>query len=752
MENTKENTAMTDAIIQRAHKLALLIEHHNHAYHTLDAPEVDDAAFDALFRELQELELLYPALATPNSPTRRMGGRVLESLPTQAHTLRMYGLDNVFSSEEWRDFVQKMRRALPEAPLTFWCDPKLDGLAMELVYSHGELTLALTRGDGEIGEVVTDAVRTIRNVPLRLRGVGPFPTKLEVRGEVVMFKDDFAALNEQQVKFNRKAFANPRNAAAGTIRQLDVSVVAQRPLRFLAYGVGAVLWPEGALVGERSEAKTLPHRPAHSVSTAKSNGAFSKNTHQSVAPQQLFLLPSPKVSPANANGGSSSASQVPVAAASPRPWHYHHECMAALTRYGFSTPPQGSLCASLDAVENYVTRVGSVRASYPMEIDGVVIKQDHLEAQEVLGFTARAPRFAVAYKFPAEQARTLLESIEIQVGRTGALTPVAVLCPVNVGGVVVSRATLHNEDEIQAKDVRVGDTVIVQRAGDVIPEVVGPVLEARPASAVPFVFPHVCPACGEPAHREADEAAWRCTNLACPAMRMQAIKHFVSKAGLDIQGIGQKWIEQLVSVGRVTSPADLFTLRMEELLGFERMGEVLARKFVDAFTAAKAESTLPRLIAALGIRHVGEQTARVLGQHFADLDELSTASLDALLVLPDVGPEVAGAIHAFFASESNRQMLERFRNMGLWPQRLLLSSTANLPLQGKKLLFTGTLSMSRSEAKRLAEQAGAEVMGAVSSKLDYLIVGEEAGSKLDKAQKLGVKIVDEAAFQTMINI
>lgn len=795
METTAEKTAMTDAIIQRAHKLAALIEHHNHAYHTLDAPEIDDAAFDALFKELQELEQHYPALAIPNSPTRRMGGKVLESLPTQAHTLRMYGLDNVFSAEEWRDFVQKMRRALPESPLTFWCDPKLDGLAMELVYTHGELTMALTRGDGEMGEVVTDAVRTIRNVPLRLRGVGPFPTKLEVRGEVVMFKDDFAALNEQQVKFNRKAFANPRNAAAGTIRQLDVSVVAQRPLRFLAYGVGAVLWPEGDEAGESSGTKmlvnafnqgasaqiassqTAPNQNASiAMPAAKTDatplGASEAKPHQPAAQQQLSLLAPTKLSPdmssvgplvvssastanlANANASASAGgynASLRANLASPRPWHYHHELMAALQAYGFSTPPQGKLCTSISAVEDYVARVGAARASYPMEIDGVVIKQDHLEAQEVLGFTARAPRFAVAYKFPAEQARTLLEGIEIQVGRTGALTPVAVLSPVNVGGVVVSRATLHNEDEIQAKDVRVGDTVIVQRAGDVIPEVVGPVLEARPASAVPFVFPHVCPACGEPAHREAGEAAWRCTNLACSAMRMQAIKHFVSKAGLDIQGIGQKWIEQLVSAGRVTSPADLFTLRVEELLGFERMGEVLAHKFVDAFSAAKTESTLPRLIAALGIRHVGEQTARVLGQHFADLDDLSTASPEALTALPDVGPEVAGAINAFFTSESNRLVLQRFKNMGLWPQRLNRNSTANLPLQGKKLLFTGTLSMPRSEAKRLAEQAGAEVMGSVSTKLDYLIVGEEAGSKLDKAQKLGIQIVDEAAFQAMIS-
>lgn len=742
-----ENTVLTPEIARRAHELAALIEHHNHAYHTLDAPEIDDATFDTLFRELQNLECLYPELATPNSPTRRMGGKVLDSLPTQAHTLRMYGLDNVFSSVEWREFVQKMCRVLPEAPLTFWCDPKLDGLAMELVYNHGELTMALTRGDGEVGEVVTDAVRTIRNVPLRLRGAGPFPSTLEVRGEVVMFKDDFSALNEQQARNKRKAFANPRNAAAGTVRQLDVSVVAHRPLRFLAYGVGAVVWPQEADM----PVPAVPHLQKTQPKPVPSPVA---------APQQLFLLAvSAAPTPPAANGsqggpaGASSVEQAHAAGnahSGPRSWHYHHTLMAALQSYGFSIPPQGQVCESLQAVEDYVAAVGRTRADYPMEIDGVVIKQDHLEAQEVLGFTARAPRFAVAYKFPAEQARTLLEGIEIQVGRTGALTPVAVLSPVNVGGVVVSRATLHNEDEIQAKDVRVGDTVIVQRAGDVIPEVVGPVLEARPATAAPFVFPHTCPACGEPAHRETGEAAWRCTNLACAAMRMQVIKHFVSKAGLDIQGIGQKWIEQLVSAGRVTSPADLFTLRVDELLGFERMGEVLAHKFVDAFAAARQQSTLPRLIAALGIRHVGEQTARVLAQNFADLDELSTASPEALTALSDVGPEVAGSIHAFFASESNRHMLQRCKELGLWPVRQSTVSAIALPLQGKKLLFTGTLGMSRSEAKKLAEQAGAEVMGAVSGKLDYLVVGEEAGSKLEKAQKLGITIVNEAEFQALV--
>lgn len=766
-----QHEPVTLEIRERAKHLAALIEHHNYLYHTLDAPEISDADFDALFRELQNIEAAYPELATPNSPTRRMGGRVLDSLPSQAHSTRMYGLDNVFSNEEWRDFVQKMQRVLPEAPLTFWCDPKLDGLAMELVYEGGELTLALTRGDGEVGEVVTDAVRTIRNVPLQLRGKGPFPARLEVRGEVVIYKADFAKLNAEQIRNNLRTFANPRNAAAGTIRQLDVSIIAARPLRFLAYGLGVVRWSASALAAVPAtasvsalaaapasvSASVLAAAPAVAAasavhaSPASAGGKSTSGKSAAKAPEQLSLLaPAPAPAPVpSLQAALAQPTAAPVQAAI-RPWGWQHQAMAALQDYGFSTPPGGRLCTSLAEVEAYVAGVGQQRADYPMEIDGVVMKQDHLEAQEVLGFTARAPRFAVAYKFPAEQARTVLQAIEIQVGRTGALTPVAVLAPVNVGGVVVSRATLHNEDEIRAKDVRVGDTVIVQRAGDVIPEVVGPVLEARPVQAVPFVFPHQCPACGENAHREVGEAAWRCTNLACPAMRMQAIKHFVSKAGLDIQGIGQKWIEQLVSTGRVVSPADLFTLRVDELLGFERMGEVLAQKFVDAFATALRDSTLPRLIAALGIRHVGEQTARVLASNFVDLDALAAARPEALTALPDVGPEVSAAIASFFESESNRKLLHRFKDLGLWPLRAVPNSTAVLPLQGKKLLFTGTLSMSRSEAKRLAEQAGAEVMASVSAKLDYLVVGAEAGSKLAKAEQLGVTVVDESTFQQLI--
>ncbi|MBQ3060613.1 MAG: NAD-dependent DNA ligase LigA [Desulfovibrio sp.] len=673
---------------QRVRYLAAELERHNFLYHTLDAPEISDDAYDALFRELRCLEERWPQLRTAHSPTLRVGGGLLDGLAKKEHGRPMYGLDNVFSDEEWRDFVERARRAWDSAangplPVAFWCDPKMDGLALEIVYENGVMIEALTRGDGITGELVSEAVRTIRTVPLRLHGEGPWPARLEVRGEVVLYKKDFEALNARQKSLGQKLFANPRNVAAGTLRQLDLTVTQSRPLRFLAYGAGDVVWHEGA------------------------------------------------------------------------PWRCQSEMMAQFAHWGFLTPPQGRLCTSAQEVEAYARWVWEQREAFPMEIDGAVAKLDDLEAQEVLGHTARAPRFAVAFKFPAMQAQTVIRSIEIQVGRTGALTPVAVLEPVPVGGVMVSRATLHNEDEIRARDVRIGDTVIVQRAGDVIPEVLGPVLEKRPQGAVPFAFPHVCPVCGEAVQREAGEAAWRCSNVVCPAVRMRSMMHFVSKAGLDIQGVGQKWVKQLVQSGRVQSPADLFTLTVQELLGFERMGEVLAQKFVDALEHARRNAPLHRFLSALGIRHVGEQTARLLAAHFHTLDALAAADAESLQVLPDVGPEVASAILAFFASPANMDMLERFRALGLWPEAGMVSAEDSAlpagPLSGKKLLFTGTLSMSRGQAQKLAEAAGAVTVSGVSKKLDYLVVGDKAGSKLDKAQSFGIAVLDEAAFLALVS-
>ncbi|WP_165076866.1 MULTISPECIES: NAD-dependent DNA ligase LigA [unclassified Desulfovibrio] len=684
----KGDAAPPEPVLRRARFLASELARHNHLYHTLDAPEISDDAYDALYNELAELERRWPGITGADSPTAKVGGKLLDGLAKERHRQRMYGLDNVFSAEEWRDFAERMRRAWDEAlngplPLDFWCDPKLDGLAVELVYENGRLVRALTRGDGETGEVVTEAVRTMASVPQALAGEGVAPALLEVRGEAVMFREDFDRLNARQEALGLKTFANPRNVAAGSLRQLDLSVTESRPLRFLAYSLGSTEW-----------------------------GACAPCRTQS-------------------------------------------ELMARLTAWGFLTPPDGRLCAGLEQVVDYAEWVRAHRTDFPMEIDGAVAKLDLLEGQRVLGFTARAPRFAVAFKFPAIQAETKLLAIEIQVGRTGALTPVAILEPVAVGGVMVSRATLHNEDEIHARDVRVGDTVIVQRAGDVIPEVVGSVPAKRPPGTEPFHFPHKCPACGQPVHREPDEAAWRCDNLACPARRLRAITHFVSKAGLDIQGVGQKWVEQLVQAGRVQSPADLFTLNEAALLGFDRMGETLARKFLAALDTARTTASLARLICALGIRHVGEQTARMLATRFRDLDELAAASTDTLLELPDVGPEVAASIRYFFETPANRIVIERLRELGLWP----VSAGAALaepaakketPLSGKTILFTGTIFLPRGRAQALAEAAGAIPVSSVSKKLDYLVAGEKPGSKLAKAESLGITVLDGEAFRRLL--
>ncbi len=673
---------------QRIIQLTSLVEKYNYEYHTLDAPSISDGDFDSLFNELKSLEELYPQFILPHSPTMRIGGAVLSGLEKRAHSKRMYGLENVFSENEWLNWLKKVQRAAEDVDFaeldSFYIDPKLDGLALELIYENGLFSAAITRGDGDEGEVVTEAVRTIRNIPLQLNCEQTLcAARMEIRGEVVIYKQDFEQLNAEQARTKQKIFANPRNAAAGSIRQLDTSITAKRPLRFFAYGVGTIQY-----------------------STENTDDI---HTH--------------------------FASYV--------------ELMQALRDFGFQTPPQGTACKSSQIIQQ-LELLHTKRDSFPMDIDGAVIKLSNIELQEALGFTARAPRFAVAYKFPAAKVQTTLLNIEIQVGRTGALTPVGILQPVSVNGVMVSRATLHNEDEIAAKDVRIGDTVIIQRAGDVIPEIVGPVLSERTSAMQPYIFPHSCPVCHEKATREKGEAAWRCTNISCPAMRMQSIKHFVSKAGLNVQGVGQKWIEQLVIAGKVKNPADLFTLTLEDLLQFERMGEVLAQKFVDAFNLAKQKAGLARFINALGIRHVGEQTAKMLAKNFQNMDEIAKASEASLMELPDIGPEVAAGINAYFQSASNKALLEQFKEIGLFPQA---ESGKNSPAQGtgsaffgKKILFTGTLHMPRHEATALAESAGAEIVTGVTKKLDYLIVGEKAGSKREKAEKLGIHILDEHTF------
>lgn len=668
---------MSQKIIDQIQSLRAFVSRHAHLYHTLDAPEISDADYDAAYRELKRLEEAYPLLAIADSPTRQVGGELLDALAKKAHRRKMYSLDNVFSADELGEFVQKMRNLEPNIEPVFWCDLKMDGLALELIYENGQFVEALTRGDGETGEVVTAAMRTVQNLPKTLPNA---PRLLEVRGEVLMRRADFAELNERQRKRNEKTFANARNAAAGSVRQLNTAVIAERPLRFLAYGVGEIN---------------------------------------------------------DANGETRLAET-------------YTELMVRLQGMGFETPPRGRRCASVNEAEALYAEIAVAREALEYEIDGVVLKLDDLAAQAALGYTARAPRFACAWKFPAQEVTTTLLAISIQVGRTGVLTPVAELEPVRVGGVLVSRATLHNEDEIRSRDVRVGDTVRVRRAGDVIPEVLGPVLEERDPHGQPFQFPHICPVCGKPAIRQEEAAAWRCNNPDCPAQSRKALAHFVSGAGLNIEGVGPRWTDLLLQSGKIRDAADLFSLTVQDLMKFEGVQMRRATNTVAALDKARRESTLPRFIAALGIRLVGEQTARTLAAHFGTMDALMAASCDALEQLPDVGPEVSLAISGYFGDESNLAQLERFKTLGLWPVQSEAPTPVDGKLTGKSVLFTGTLSMPRGEAQKLAEAAGARIVSSLSRNLDYLVVGDKPGSKLAKATELGVTVLQEPDFLKLV--
>ena len=675
-------------IATRADELRRLLEYHNHRYYVLDAPEISDAEYDAMYRELQDLEERYPEIRVPHSPTRRIGAEPSEAFRHRSHSLPMSSLDNVFDLAEWDSYVQRIRRMLPSESFAFWVDPKLDGLAVEVIYERGAYAAACTRGDGYTGEEVTRNMATLRNLPLQLPASGnrelEIPEYLEVRGEVIMSLSDFQLLNRHQDEQGRRVFANPRNAAAGSVRQLDPGITASRPLRFFAYGVGLVRWSDGD-----------------------------------------------------------------------SRWLTQEEIMHGLAGLGLSTVPKAGLCRDAEEVKDSFRRLESGGLDLPYEADGVVAKVNSLDQQERLGSTARAPRWAMAIKFRAEQAETLLKDIRIQVGRTGVLTPVAQLEPVSVGGVTVSRATLHNEDEIRAKELLIGDRVIVQRAGDVIPEVVRPLKDKRSGGEREFRFPDSCPPCGGRVDRLPGEVAYRCLNTSCPAQIKQALIHFVSKSGLDIEGLGNKWIEALVDREYVEDFADLFQLRKEQLIQMERMGDKLADNILDAIERARQQADLQRLISALGIRLVGSETARVLASHYRDLDQLSAASKEELQHISDIGPEIAASITSYFANPANRRVLDKLKQAGLWPKSEESPESEqeqhNVPLQGKRLLFTGRLGgLTRDRAKELAESAGGKIVGSVSGKLDYIVVGEEPGSKLDKARKVGATVLSEDDFLDLV--
>ena len=688
---------------ETAARLRAEIEQHNVRYYVYDDPSISDAEYDRMMRELQDLEAAHPELVTPESPTQRVGAAPVSAFGSVRHAVPMLSLGNAFDEEDVVAFDRRVTDTLrgagllgPAQQAEYFCELKLDGLAISLRYEDGRLVQAATRGDGQTGEDVTSNIRTIKAIPLQL--TGPAPKVLEVRGEVLMNRADFEKLNAAQAKRDEKVFVNPRNAAAGSLRQLDPRITAKRPLRFFAYGWGEVQGLPGAQSGLFDEAPAGAADAAAATLPEKSHGAM------------LDWL---------------AALGLPVNVK-----HNHR-----------ATGAEGLMA--------FYAKVGALRPELPYDIDGVVYKVASLPAQKLLGFVARAPRFALAHKFPAEEATTTLLDIEVQVGRTGAITPVARLKPVFVGGVTVTNATLHNEDEIRRKDVRIGDTVIVRRAGDVIPEVVGAVLDQRPADAREFVMPKACPVCGSAIERLEDETIARCTGgLFCAAQRKQTLWHAASRKALDIEGLGEKLVEQLVDSGRVKSLADLFSLRPLELVGLDRMGQKSADNLVEAIDKARAPA-LGRLLFALGIRHVGETTARDVARHFGSIEAIMDADEDALSSVPDVGPVVAGSIRRFFAEQHNRDVIDQLKAQGVHP--VAEAVPQDTTLAGKTFVLTGTLpNWTREEASMRIQAAGGKVSGSVSKKTAYLVAGEDAGSKLTKAQELGVTVLDEDALKALL--
>jgi DNA ligase (NAD+) len=666
------------------------LHYHAHCYYVLDAPQIPDVEYDRLFQLLQKLEADHPELITPDSPTQRVIGQVLDGFTSVRHAVPMLSINTETDTQATgaQNFDARVRKALggaDDAPdVEYVAELKFDGLAMSLRYEGGVLVQAATRGDGETGEDVTHNIRTIGQIPLKLPA--DVPAVLEVRGEVYMRRDDFEKLNERQRgkiaagEKGEKTFVNPRNAAAGAVRQLDSKIAAQRPLSFFAYGVGQVVTIDGTV-----------------------------------------------------------------------PWTTHYTLLQTLACWGFPVAQQVAIATGAAQLIAYHERIATERDSLPYDIDGVVYKVNSLAQQQQLGFVTREPRWAVAHKYPAQEQLTTVLAIDVQVGRTGKLTPVAKLAPVFVGGVTVTNATLHNEDEARRKDVRVGDTVIVRRAGDVIPEVVGVLPDKRLQDAAIFTMPRQCPVCGSAAVREEGEADYRCTGgLFCTAQRKEAILHFAHRRAVEVEGLGDKLVEQLVDEGVIKTLPDLYKLGLTALASLDRMAEKSAQNILAALEKSK-QTTLPRFVFGLGIRHVGESTAKELARHFGKLDAIMNASTEQLLSVDDVGPIVASSLRTFFDQPHNREVVEQLRACGLtWPEGEPAAQTPQ-PLSGKTFVITGTLpTLGRDQAKDLLEAAGAKVAGSVSKKTDYLLAGAEAGSKLDKARELGVTVIDEDAMKLLL--
>lgn len=664
---------MPKEIRERVEKLQEEIRRYDYHYYVLNQPLISDAEYDKLFRELVELERKYPELVTPGSPTQRVGAPPAEEFAPVEHAIPMLSLANCFDDAELGEWDDRVRRMLGGERVEYVCEPKLDGLSVELVYVDGVFTVGSTRGDGRVGEDVTRNLRTIKQVPLRLFPLGEkLPRLLEARGEVYMEKEAFRRLNAERERAGEPLFANPRNAAAGSLRQLDPSITALRPLKIFFYALGRV---EGIEI----------------------------------------------------------RSQV--------------ELLTTFAELGLPVNPLWKRCRTLDEVKAFYRELLAMRDALPYETDGMVVKVNDFSQREMLGEISRAPRWAVAYKFPAEEATTRVLDISVQVGRTGALTPVAILEPVEVSGATVSRATLHNADEVRRKDVRIGDWVSVRRAGEVIPEVVKSIPERRTGQEREFRMPTRCPACGGPVTRPPGEVAHRCENLSCPARIKESIRHFASRRAMDIEGLGEKLVDKLVETGLVRKLSDLYRLRKEDLVNLERMGEKSAQNLLAQIARSKGAG-LARLIFALGIRYVGEHLAEVLAEHFSSLEALGQATHEELLQVPEVGPRIAQSLVDFFRNEENRRLIQELRELGVKTEA---EKPKEGPLSGKTFVFTGALSaFTREEARRMVESLGGRVAAGVSRKVDYVVVGADPGDKLRKARELGLTILTEEEFRRLV--
>ncbi|HYA13283.1 MAG TPA: NAD-dependent DNA ligase LigA [Syntrophales bacterium] len=666
----------TKAAIKRIEELRGLINYHNRRYYQLDDPEISDIEYDRLMKELVDLEAQFPEIDISDSPTQRVGAVPLEKFSTISHLTPMLSLANAFSELDIQDFGERIKRFLgTHENIAFVAEPKLDGTAVNLIYENGAFTVGATRGDGTVGEDITQNLKTIRTIPLQMKKskVLPILERIEIRGEVYIEIDAFKKLNNRRLKEGEPPFANPRNAAAGSLRQLDSKITSKRPLDIFCYGIGLV-----------------------------TGHTFNR----------------------------------------------HWDVLQALSRWGFRVNPYIKQAKDIHECIEYYHHISELRKELPYEIDGVVIKADDLNIQERLGFVSRSPRWAVACKFAATQETTVIEDILVHVGRTGVLTPVAIMKPVKVGGVTVSRATLHNQDEIDKKDIRIGDTVIVQRAGDVIPEVVKVIESKRTGKEKKFVMPASCPECGSKVVRLEGEVAYRCIGMACPSQIKEHITHFASRGGMDIEGLGDKMVSQLVDTSLIKDPADLYFLTKDKLLTLERMADKSANNLLAAITRSKSP-LLEKFLYALGIRHVGEHMARVLAKSFMTLDRLMESTEDDLLAIKDIGPEVAGSISRFFSEQSNIKVIEKFKRAGIKPVEKARHKDA--PLAGKSIVFTGTLSkLTRSEAKVIVESLGASTTESVTKTTDYVVAGESPGSKLEKARTSGIKIINEEEFLKLI--